>query len=227
MATRRSPLDIPTLHASRQVMTGLSQEIDLQTILASALILFSLFFTCVYLLPSLTCEERERGILLAQALTPASPVEILAAKFLFYPGIGILLGAILAGIYRPSVLIAMQPMPFTGIPLPMFWMGLASSAAAFLGVGLTISSLAKTQRAASLGTMCYLLSVTLLILICQINVIPFVPNLSVENHTTLLMRSILAGQVAYWNWWNLIWTAVLAIFWCSLAVWLFRRYGWQ
>jgi hypothetical protein len=34
---------------------------------------------------SLTCEERERGILLAQALSPASAREILAAKFLFYP----------------------------------------------------------------------------------------------------------------------------------------------
>ena len=41
-----------------------------------------LFFVCVYLLPSLTCEERERGVLLAQALSPAAPREILAAKFL-------------------------------------------------------------------------------------------------------------------------------------------------
>src|SRR5262245_13646400 len=33
--------------------------------LAAALVLFALFFVCVYTLPSLTCEEREHGVLLA------------------------------------------------------------------------------------------------------------------------------------------------------------------
>ena len=37
------------------------------------------------------CEERERGVLLAQALSPASPLEIFAAKLLFYPAAGIAL----------------------------------------------------------------------------------------------------------------------------------------
>src|SRR5262249_40031160 len=62
---------------------------DLRSALAPVPIFFALFFACVYLLPSMTCEERERGVLLAQALSPASPLEILISKFLFYSVLGI------------------------------------------------------------------------------------------------------------------------------------------
>jgi enoyl-CoA hydratase/carnithine racemase len=44
----------------------------------------------------LTCEERERGLLLAQALSPASPGEILAAKSLLYPAVAVGLAGVLA-----------------------------------------------------------------------------------------------------------------------------------
>src|SRR5260370_922478 len=62
---------------------------DERSMMATALVMFSMCFFCVYLLPALTCEERERGILLAQALSPASPLEILCAKFFIYPAFGI------------------------------------------------------------------------------------------------------------------------------------------
>jgi hypothetical protein len=35
-----------------------------------------------------------------------------------------------------------------------------------MGIGLTIASLARTQRAASIGALCYLLVVGLLLFIC-------------------------------------------------------------
>ena len=95
------------------------------------LVLFGLFFVCVYLLPSLTCEERERGVLLAQVLSPATTGEILAAKFLFYPAAGLALGAALAALYRPGVLL-----------VPFFWLALAAAVAGSMGVGLVIASLA-------------------------------------------------------------------------------------
>src|SRR4029077_5007722 len=84
---------------------------------AAGLVMFPLFLFCAYLLPAFTCEEHERGILLAQALSPASPQEILAAKFLFYPGLGMSLAAVLAGIYRPAVL-----------AMPFFWLSLFAMA---------------------------------------------------------------------------------------------------
>jgi hypothetical protein len=75
--------------------------------------------------------------------------------------------------------------------------------------------------------MCYLLAVSLLLLICQINMVPFLTNLSVENHTTLMMRSALAGVVNGLNWFGLMCTVVLACIWCGLAIRLFRKFGWQ
>ena len=75
--------------------------LDFRAAIATGMVVFALYFACVYLLPTLNCEERERGVLLAQALSPASPAEILAAKFLFYP-VRHALAATLAAIYdRP------------------------------------------------------------------------------------------------------------------------------
>jgi hypothetical protein len=92
----------PAIEAERHELKG---GLDPRSGMATALVLFGPFFVCVYLLPSLTCEERERGVLLAQALSPATSGEILAAKFLFYPALGIALAVVLAGTYRPVVLV--------------------------------------------------------------------------------------------------------------------------
>ena len=111
---------VPVVEMRERAVVG--GALDLRAAIATALVLFSLCFTCVYLMPSLTCEERERGLLLAQALSPATAAEILAAKFLFYPAFGILLATLLAGIHNPVVL-----------GRPFFWMSLAT-----LSVGLMI-----------------------------------------------------------------------------------------
>ena len=76
--------------------------------IATALVVFGICFFCVYLLPSMTCEERERGILLAQALSPASTGEIFLAKFLLLPDVGARCD--LAGIFSRPVLLR----PFFG-----------------------------------------------------------------------------------------------------------------
>src|SRR5947207_1327621 len=83
-----------------------------------------------------------------------APAEILAAKFLFYPMLGLALSALLAGIYRPAVL-----------GHAFFWLCMGAIAIGYLGVGQTIASLARTQRRASLGALCYFLAVALLLLI--------------------------------------------------------------
>jgi hypothetical protein len=88
----------------QQERAQLKGGVDMRSSVTTGLVLFALFFACVYLLPSFMCEERERGVLLAQALSPASPLEILAAKFLFYPVMGIGLAALLGGINKPAVL---------------------------------------------------------------------------------------------------------------------------
>jgi ABC-2 family transporter protein len=199
-----------------QERARLSGTLDVRSSLTTALVLFALFFFCVYLLPSLTCEERERGVLLAQALSPASPLEILAAKFLFYPAAGIALAALLAGIARPDVLAR-----------PFFWLVVAVAAVGSLGIGMTIACLARTQRTASMGALCYMLAVAMLLFICQQGRIPLVSNLALEYHVPRMLHAVLNAEVHWFHWLNLAAAATLAVGWSVLATMLFRRRGWQ
>jgi hypothetical protein len=205
------PVPLITVRDSR-----LEGAMDARSGLASSLVLFGLFFVCVYLLPSLTCEERERGVLLAQVLSPATTGEILAAKFLFYPALGLTLGAALAALYRPAVLL-----------VPFFWLAMLVAVAGSMGVGLVIASLAKTQRAASMGAMCYLLCVALLLMICQQCGIPGLPYLALEYHVPRMIHAALTGPLQVGHWGNLLGATVLATMWAAAAAYLFRRYGWQ
>jgi hypothetical protein len=190
--------------------------LDPRSGVATALVLFALFFVCVYLLPSLTCEERERGVLLAQALSPASPLEILAAKFLFYPLLALALAVLLAAIYSPAAL-----------SRPFLWISLGVAAAGSLGIGLTIASLARTQRSASMGALCYTLAVALLLFICQQNDIPWFSYLALEYHCPRTIHAALSGSVMWYHWGNLAGAAVLALVWAGAAAFLFHRCGWQ
>ena len=213
-ADMSGPPLVPVVEIRREGLGG--TPLDLRSAVATAMVVFSLYFACVYLLPTLNCEERERGILLAQALSPASPTEILAAKFLFYPVLGVGLAALLAGIYKPAILTTL-----------FFWMALLTMAAGFLGIGMTVATLARTQRAAFMGSMCYLMSVALLLFICQQNSIPGLPYLALEFHGPRILHAAITGNVGYEHWRHLIAAIVLAAIWVSVAGWLFRRRGWQ
>jgi hypothetical protein len=196
--------------------SSLSGGMDPRSGLATSLVLFGMFFVCVYLLPSLTCEERERGVLLAQALSPASTRELLAAKFLFYPVIGVLLAAVLAGTYEPRALLR-----------PFFWAGLVVTVIGSMGIGLTIASVARTQRAASMGAMCYMMAVALFLFICQQNGIPGLPYLALEYHCPRIIHAALTNGVRWYHGVSLLAAGVLSVAWASLAGALFRRRGWQ
>lgn len=209
----RTALRLPPIEVLRSELKG---GLDPCSGMATALILFALFFVCVYLLPSLTCEERERGVLVAQALSPASPLEILGAKFLFYPVVALTLAVILAGTYRPVVLTK-----------PFFWLSLVVTVVGSMGIGLTVASLARTQRTASMGAMCYMLVVALFLAICQQNGIPGLSYLALEFHGPRMIHAVLTDSVLGYHWRHLAAAGVLAIFWCTAATILFRKRGWQ
>jgi hypothetical protein len=204
----------PDLRIDRKGLGG--DVLDIRSAIATGLVVFALYFTCVYLLPTLNCEERERGVLLAQALSPASPTEIVAAKFIFYPGFGIILAATLAAVYKTAILSSL-----------FFWFALFAVGGGFLGIGMTIATLARTQRAAFLGGMCYLMSVSMLLMICTMNNIPVLPWLAIEYHGPRILHAAVTGDIQSYHWGNLLGAALLAVAWLFTAGWLFRRRGWQ
>jgi hypothetical protein len=212
------PLDrstFPNLIEIEEKRLPIPHSADERSMVATALVMFSMCFFCVYLLPALTCEERERGILLAQALSPASPIEILAAKFLFYPAIGIGLAAVLAGIYNPGVLTR-----------PLLWLVLTITTIGYLGVGMTIASLAHTQRMASMGALAYMLTVGLFLYITEQFGIPSFRFIALEYYCPRMLHEVMMGSfrpVA----WNLLPSLALALLWCFVASTVFRKRGWQ
>jgi ABC-2 type transporter len=210
---RATPGRVPPIVVKRSSLSG---GLDERSGLATALVLFAIFFVCVYLQSSLTCEERERGVLLAQALSPATSLEILAAKFIFYPTIAMALALVAAGTYKPVVLTQ-----------SFFWLSLVISIFGSMSIGLTVSSLARTQRSASIGAMCYMLSVAVLLFICQHNSIPLLPYLALEYYCPRLLHAAMTGSVQWYHWGNLLGAGLLTCGWMAVATWLFRRCGWQ
>lgn len=188
---------------------------DLRSSVATALVIFAICFFSIYLMPCLTCEERERGVLLAQVLSPASTGEILAAKFLFYPTLGMVLGVLLAGIFEPQVLLR-----------PFFWLSLVTTAVGYLGVGLTIASLARTQRMASMGAMCYMLTLALLLYISNQFNVPLVNYIALEYYCPRTIHAALVDTIDPYRW-NLVGAMLLAALWNYLSIRLFRQRGWQ
>src|SRR5262249_24151811 len=182
--------------------------------LATALVLFGPFFVCVYLLPALTCEERERGVLLAQMLSPAAPAEVLAAKFLFYPALAAGFAAMLAGSSQP-------------LARPFFELALGVAVQGSMGIGLAIASLARTQRTAGMAAMGYTLAVAQILFICQQNDIPGLPYLALEYHCPRMLHAALTDAVLWYHYAHLAGATVLAVGWTVAAGILFRRQGWQ
>ncbi|MGE3803084.1 MAG: ABC transporter permease [Gemmataceae bacterium] len=188
---------------------------DMRTWFITALIFFPLWMFSVYLLPALTCEERERGVLLAQVLSPVRPIEIVAAKFFFYPPFGMALGALIAGISNPAVLTR-----------PFFWGSVIVTAIGMTGLGMIIASLAKTQRRASLGAMLYLMVVALIMFMSLQFGVPLVKYLVLEFYVPRILHAALVNNMAPHRV-DLLLAAILSFFWVFVAAYLFRRRGWQ
>jgi hypothetical protein len=212
LAAPGPPPPLPELEVRRSAL----RTIDIRRAAATALVLFSLFFACVYVQSSLTCEERERGVLLAQAISPATAGDIVTAKAIVFAGFGVVLAAVLAGISQPAVLSA-----------PFFWLATVAAAAGLLGVGLVIASLARTQRAASVAALGYTLAVALLILVTTLAGLRRLSWLMIEYHLPRMLQAALDGTVQPFHWLNLLATTGLAAAWLTAAIVLFRRRGWQ
>jgi hypothetical protein len=199
---------VPDLEVERSTLRAL----NLPHAVATALVLFALFFVCVCLLPAVTCEERERGILLAQAISPASTADLLTAKALCYVPAGAGLAAILAGLSQPAVWAESS-----------FWLALSVAAVGAFGLGVTVAGLARTQRAASTGALTYALAVALVIVICRRTGIPAVVSVFLEAHVPSLVLATFDGTVTADHWHDIGLTVLLAAGWMGVGIVVFGR----
>ena len=205
---------VPVVRVARSRL--IDHRVNLRAGAAMFLVLMALCFVCIFLMPSATAEERERGALLAQALSPASSLEILGAKLLFYPTLAVGLASLVAGICRPAAW-----------SLPFFWLALGITALGTVGIGLTLSVLARTQRAASMSALSYMLAVALILIICRANGLELPAAVMLENHGPAMLLAALNDSVEPAHWGQLAIAWVLSVVWCGLATALFRRFGWQ
>lgn len=192
---------------------------DLMTIeMVGSLLLYGVqFFCCAHLLISFTSQERERGTLLALALTPASITEILAAKCLFHGCLSLTMCGIIIAILRPVALLQ-----------PLLWATLVVSAVGFLSVGVMLASLAKTQATAALLTLCYMLGVALVFHLSRGWAgFAMVREMMFEHRGFLLIFASLKSGGSPLAWIRLGWLVIVVIGWATVASQVFRRLGWR
>jgi hypothetical protein len=182
--------------------------------LAMGLALLSLFFVGIFLLPSMTSEERERGLTAAIALSPASAWEVAAVKLAFYFALAFGLAAVVSAVAAPAAM-----------GRPFFWATLAAVAVASVSIGMTIASLARTQRAASLGALSYLFAAGVLLVAGKGSVIEPVTWLLVERHGPELLLVAFAGTAGRAHWSALAVLVALACGWLGVAFACHRRFG--
>lgn len=186
--------------------------------LIGTVLLFAMqFFLCCHLLVSFTSQDRERGTLLALALSPASVAEILAAKFVFHVSLSVIFSAAVVGILQPAAL------AHAGI-----WVVVILTSIGFTSVGIVLASLAKTQSSAGLLTMCYML-VGGVISYLAINFSTFavLQRLTFENYSFALCAASMKYAINPFVIPQVATMAVLVSLWTIAAGYVFHRRGWQ
>ena len=207
-----SATTVPELEVAHSSLEG---SADGHTTSTTALVLFALFLTCVYLLPSWMCEEREHGLLLAVALSPATPLEMVAARCLFCAALGIGLASLVAAVSCPAALSQFW-----------FWIALLVAAIGAAGIGSTIGCAVRKQRTASLAVLGYLLVVAGALSACQTLGLSGLSWLALEYHLPRIVYAALRGTVEGQGA-HVAAASVLALAWLMAAATLFRRRGWQ
>lgn len=190
--------------------------VPLARALAAAMVLFAVFFVGVCLLPSLTCEERERGMLLAQVLSPASAVELYVAKLVVYLPLAALLALVIAGLMQFAV--ALQPLMVAAVFV---------AATASCSLGTLIAATAGTQRTASMAAMGYALAVALIVFSAQRFGFGWLGGVFVESYISPLIVSLLHELPTAERWRALGLAAALAFGWFLAAGTWIRIRGWR
>lgn len=213
---------LPITGTSRTaVMERLKQssitELMTEEFVATILLIIVLFVTCCHLQVSFTSQDRERGTLTALVLTPASITELLLSRYVFHLALGWAACVVIVGILRP-----------TAITHPTLWVSIALASIGLVSVGTVMASLARTQSAAGVLSLCYMLfGGVLFYLATKFSAFGLLKDASFESHSLPLLFLSLKQNVPLEKAPGLVNLAGLVGVWAVAASCLFRQRGWR
>ncbi len=217
-----APVTLPITGSSRRaVMERLKQstvsDLMSEELVATILLIIVLFVTCCHLQVSFTSQDRERGTLMALALTPASTTELLLSRYIFHMALGGMACAAIIGILRPAA--------FGHLTL---WLTIALASVGLVSVGTVIASLARTQNAAGVLALCYMLfGGVLFYLATKFSAFASLKDAAFESHSLPLLFLSLKQDLPLEKAPGLAKLAGLVGGWTLAANWLFRLRGWR
>lgn len=187
-------------------------------LIGAVLLLIVQFFACCHLLVSFTSQDRERGTLMALTLSPATSSEIMAAKFVFHLGLSLTGCIAIVAILQPAALLQ-----------PTLWTVLLLTSFGLMSVGTCIATFARTQAAAGLLALCYMLAgAVLFYLSTKFSAFAVLKQCVFENYSfPLLYQALKAPLPLTAALTHLATMAVIVTAWFVLARSSFVRFGWK
>lgn len=184
-------------------------------LVVTALVLFSLYLVSFNLYATSTGEEREKRVLLALMLTPASPGEIFAAKVVFYVSVSLFVSVLVAALYEPRLLLN-----------PTLWVLTILGSTAYVAIGTVVVTLIRRQSTLSSTSMMYLIVTSSIIFLSQFAFL-FVPLrfLLVEHWLHAQLFEVISEQSTRQLPLRLGCLAALTLGWSVVAVRLFGARG--
>jgi ABC-type Na+ efflux pump permease subunit len=189
------------------------RRIDPVPLVVTALVIFSLYLLCFNIYITSTGEEREKRQLLALFLSPATPLELVLAKILFYGSAGVVMALAVVTTYKPHVLAN-----------PLLWTTLAFGAVGYVSLGSIVVTLVRRQATINTVAMLYLVGTTIVFVLGQyLPVFHVLSQLQFELYLNRQLQWIVSEGVFRSSPILQVALAVLSIGWMVVAVSVFAR----
>lgn len=213
--TRAFARSTPAIDEDDTVSVEAADRVEVVSVVITALVMFALYLISFNLYINSTGEEREKKVLLAVLLSPASPLEVIVAKALFYGAISIAVAACIVGMHQPQALLR-----------PRFWTTIISSSVGYVSVGTVVICLVKRQSTLSMIGLLYMVVTALVFSLGQTLILfAIVANLQFEYYLNRQLQNLLTDgsfpshrleQFALW---------ILVCCWAFVAQYMFRIRG--
>lgn len=191
-------------------------NIDFLPRIVTSLVIFAIYLLSFSLYITSSGEEREKRVLLGLLLTPASSVEFIAAKAIFYVSASVAVAMSVAFMYQPRL-----------ISNPLLWGAVLFGSLAYLAIGTVIISLVRRQTTINTVSMVYLMMVAIIMMLGQfLPLFYLLQLLLMENYVSAQLQNVIDEKMP---WRMMAGNQVVLVFfvmiWSCIALLVFRRHA--